>query len=76
MKPESSQGFTNSSKPPFQVRAVKLDFPRFDGKHVLDWIFKAEQFFDYYNTPDSERLLIASVHLDSDAVPWFQMIQR
>ncbi|MCH98809.1 hypothetical protein A2U01_0019816, partial [Trifolium medium] len=75
-KSESSHGNLNSYKPPFQVPTVKLDFPRFDGKHVLDWIFKAEQFFDYYNTSDSERLIIASVHLDSDAVPWFQMIQR
>ena len=30
--------------PPFQVRKVKLDFPRFDGSKVLHWIFKAEQF--------------------------------
>jgi hypothetical protein len=55
---------------------VKLDFPRFDGKNVLNWIFKAEQFFDYHNTPDADQLVIASVHLDHDVVPWFQMIQR
>jgi hypothetical protein len=74
--PHSSPHGANSSKPPFQVRSVKLDFPRFDGKNVLNWIFKAEQFFDYHNTPDSDRLVIASVHLDHDVVPWFQMIQR
>ncbi|MCI12230.1 hypothetical protein A2U01_0033333, partial [Trifolium medium] len=39
-------------------------------------IFKAEQFFDYHNTPDEDRLIISSVHLDQDVVPWFQMIQR
>jgi hypothetical protein len=43
---------------------------------VLNWIFKAEQFFDYHNTPDADRLVISSVHLDQDVVPWFQMIQR
>jgi hypothetical protein len=74
--PTSSHGATNSNKGPFQVRSVKLDFPRFDGKNVLNWIFKAEQFFDYHNTPDPDRLVIASVHLDQDVVPWFQMIQR
>lgn len=38
---------------PFQVRHIKLEFPRFNiGKKVLDWIFKAEQFFGYYNTLD------------------------
>jgi hypothetical protein len=74
--PESSHGGSNSSKPAFQVRSVKLDFPRFDGKNVMNWIFKAEQFFNYHNTPDADRLIIASVHLDHDVVPWYQMLQR
>ncbi|KAK2367199.1 hypothetical protein QL285_080510 [Trifolium repens] len=65
-----------SSKPSFQVRNVKLEFPRFDGTEVHDWIFRAEQFFDYYGTPDPDRLTIASVHLDKDVVPWYQMVQR
>jgi hypothetical protein len=73
---ESFHGASSSAKPPFQVRYVKLDFPRFDGKNVLNWIFKAEQFFDYHNTSDVDQLVIASVHLDHDVVPWFQMIQR
>jgi hypothetical protein len=55
---------------------VKLEFPRFDGSNVHEWIFRAEQFFDYYETPDPDRLTIASVHLDKDVVSWFQMVQR
>lgn len=58
------------------MRPVKLDFPRFDGSNDIGWIFKAEQFFDYHHTTDNERLTIASVHLDHDIVPWFQMMQR
>ncbi|CAJ2644751.1 unnamed protein product [Trifolium pratense] len=61
---------------PFQVRNVKLEFPRFDGTNVHEWIFRAEQLFDYYETPDPDRLTIASVHLDKDVVPWYQMVQR
>nr|KYP73406.1 hypothetical protein KK1_006031 [Cajanus cajan] len=64
------------TKQPFQVRNVKIDFPRFDGSDVLSWIFKAEQFFDFYDTPDEHRLTIAAVHLDKEVVPWFQMITR
>ncbi|PNX92431.1 Ty3/gypsy retrotransposon protein, partial [Trifolium pratense] len=66
----------NNNRPPFQVRNVKLEFPRFDGTNVHEWIFRAEQFFDYYDTPDSDRLTISSVHLDKDVVPWYQMVQR
>ncbi|GAU25498.1 hypothetical protein TSUD_218700 [Trifolium subterraneum] len=64
------------NKAPFQVRNVKLEFPRFDGTNVHEWIFRAEQFFDYYDTPDLDRLTMSSVHLDKDVVPWYQMMQR
>lgn len=60
----------------FQVRNTKLDFPEFDGIEVLQWIFKADQFFDYYKTPDEQRLTIAAVHMEKEAVPWFQMKSR
>lgn len=75
-KASTSVGSTTSTQSPFQVRHIKLEFPRFNGKNVLDWIFKAEQFFGYYNTPDPERLIIASVHLEQEVVPWFQMVTR
>ncbi|WVY92276.1 hypothetical protein V8G54_037790 [Vigna mungo] len=67
---------TASSHLPFQVRNVKIDFPRFDGADVLQWIFKAEHFFGYYHTPDDQRLTIAAIHLDKEVVPWFQMQMR
>ncbi|MCI03602.1 hypothetical protein A2U01_0024642 [Trifolium medium] len=61
-KTNHGAGLTNRSS--FQVRNIKLEFPRFDGKNVHEWIFRAEQFFDYYETPDHGRLIISSVHLD------------
>lgn len=39
-----------------QHRTVKVDFPRFDGQDVLPWIYKAEQYFEYYRVEDMERL--------------------
>jgi hypothetical protein len=73
---KKNHGVGLNNRPPFQVRNVKLEFPRFDGSNVHEWIFRAEQFFDYYDTPDLDRLTIASVHLDKDVVPWYQMVQR
>ena len=64
------------SNQPFQARSVKLDFPRFDGSEVLQWIIKAEQFFHYYHTPEDQRLTIAAIHMDTDVVPWFQMMLK
>ena len=72
----SVSGSTPSPSQPFQMRNIKLDFPQFDGSEVMNWIFKAEQFFEFYDTPDHHRLTIAAVHMEKDVVPWFQMISR
>ena len=58
------------------MRNVKLDFPRFDGSKVLQWILKAEHFFNYYNTLDPQHLMIATIHIEKEVVPWFQMTNR
>nr|KYP52819.1 hypothetical protein KK1_025354 [Cajanus cajan] len=55
---------------------MKLYFPHFDGTDVLHWIFKVEQFFDYYNTSETQRFSITIVHMDKEVVPWFQMIMK
>lgn len=75
---ESQRDEENSHKnqTPFHTRSVKLEFPKFNGTHTIEWIFKAEQFFDYYNTPDVDRLTIDAVHLTEKVVPWYQMMQR
>jgi len=75
-KPSDGSSGSNPRGPPFQVRNVKIDFPRFAGSDVLQWIFKANQFFEYYNTPDDQRLTIAAIHFDKEVVPWYQMMSR
>ncbi|KAF7840497.1 Transposon Ty3-I Gag-Pol polyprotein [Senna tora] len=59
---------------PFHTRSVKLDFPRFNGSDPLHWLFKAEKFFAYYETPDDQRVTIVAVHFEGVVVPWFQMM--
>ncbi|WVY92398.1 hypothetical protein V8G54_031486 [Vigna mungo] len=67
VKNTTDASFSSTMKaPPFQVRNVKIDFPRFD----------AEQFFEYYNTPDDQHLTIAAIHLDKEVAPWYQMMAR
>lgn len=59
---------------PLQNRAVRVDFPLFEGDEVLNWIFRAEQFFTYYRISDPYRLELASIHLDGPVVSWYQML--
>jgi len=43
---------------------------------VLEWIFKAEQFFTFYNTPEEQCLIIVAVHMEAEVIPWFQMMAK
>ena len=54
------------------VKEISLGFPHFDGQTpVMEWIFKAEKFFNYHNTPDQDRVDITSIHFEKDVIPWF-----
>ena len=53
-------------------KSVRLDFPRFKGDDPASWVFKSSQYFSFYQTPFDERLLMASFHMDGDALVWFQ----
>ena len=51
---------------------MKIEVPHFDGSNVSSWIFKMEQFFQFYNTPKDQRVLISSFHLEGPALRWFK----
>ncbi|PNX92763.1 Ty3/gypsy retrotransposon protein [Trifolium pratense] len=55
---------------------MKLEVPRFDGQDAIGWIFKITQFFDFHNTPENDRLTIASFYMDGPALSWFQWMTR
>lgn len=62
-----------TSSAPFNHRNhVKLDISRFDGRDPLGWIFKIQQLFDFQNTPEEERITMASFYLDDAALSWYQ----
>ena len=53
-------------------KPVKLEFPCFLGDNLASWVYKANQYFRYYQTPIAEKLLIASFHMELEALIWFQ----
>ena len=46
------------------TRLTKLDFPRFNGERMKEWIVKVEQFFMMDNTPEDMKAGLASIHFD------------
>ena len=53
-------------------RLVRLEFPRFSREDPASWVYKANQYFKYYNTPVAEKLMLASFHMGGEALIWFQ----
>lgn len=63
----------NSSADQFtQLKSMKLEVPRFSGENPLPWISRIQRYFDFYNTHDPRCLIIASFHLDGDALDWYE----
>uniref|UniRef100_A0A2N9IS51 Reverse transcriptase n=1 Tax=Fagus sylvatica TaxID=28930 RepID=A0A2N9IS51_FAGSY len=69
----------NPREPPWQQgrvpmgpRTVKLEFPRFRGGDPTPWVYRAMQFFQYYQIPEEEKVIHASYYLDEEALIWFQ----
>ena len=56
------------------TRLGRLDFPRFNGDKIRDWLFKVEYFFSIDNTPDDLKVRLSSIHFDSPASTWHQAI--
>ena len=49
-----------------------LDFPRFHGEDPTCWIYKTNKFFSFYGTPEHRKVLMASYHLNGEALIGFQ----
>ncbi|KAK8931221.1 hypothetical protein KSP39_PZI016563 [Platanthera zijinensis] len=54
-------------------RLPRIDFPRFNGDNLLDWIYCCDRYFDVEETPDNLKVRLASIHLDGKALQWHQV---
>lgn len=53
-------------------RPMKSKVPKFTSEEPASWMYKANQYFRYYNTPIGEKLMLASFHMEGEALIWFQ----
>jgi len=58
------------------LRSMKLDFPRFTGGDAMTWLYKIGNFFTLYNTPNEQKVVIASIHFEGKVLPWFQLLEK
>ncbi|RZR82692.1 hypothetical protein BHM03_00009169 [Ensete ventricosum] len=77
----SQQGVSLDRKEEFQERGgpmndpqypcMRVNFPRWEEGDPIDWISCTERYFRYHKTPDASMVDIATIHLEGDAIQWF-----
>ena len=74
MPPSLTNGETRHTNPSSLAlsRAVRLEFQKFSGEDSASWVYKANQYFKHYSTPITENLMLASFHIEGEALIWFQ----
>nr|XP_023922229.1 uncharacterized protein LOC112033677 [Quercus suber] len=68
----NNNGGNLESSPLNSIMNLKLDFPRFHGEDPTYWVYRANQFFSYHNTAEHQKVMMASYHLEEEALIWFQ----
>lgn len=54
---------------------LRLELPRFDGSDASGWIFCIQEYFDYHNTPDDQRIKVVAFNLEGKASDWYQLMK-
>ena len=49
---------------------ARLDFPRFNGEGIKQWLIQCETFFSVDNTPDEFKVRLTVFHFEGKALQW------
>ncbi|RRT43154.1 hypothetical protein B296_00008069 [Ensete ventricosum] len=55
---------------------VKVDFLRWEEGDPIRWISRAKRYFWFYRTADATRVEITAIHLEGDAIQWFNWFEH
>ena len=58
------------------TRFACIDLSRFDGTEPLEFFYQCERFFQYHQTMENEKAILASFHMDTMALTSFQWYTR
>ena len=63
--------FINSNVGGKNHHIPNMDMRKFDGKDHVTWILQMEQYFDLHNVPNTEKVRIATLHLEQNTFVWY-----
>ncbi|KAJ0501159.1 putative retrotransposon gag domain, aspartic peptidase domain superfamily [Helianthus annuus] len=67
---DGEPGYSNSNRRPYH----KIDFPTFSGGDPRGWVVKAEKYFRFYDTSDDDKVDVAAMHLEGDALDLYSWV--
>ena len=47
---------------------------KFDGKDPIKWVLQMEQYFDFLNVQNTQKVRIATLHLEQNTFVWFRWL--
>lgn len=51
-------------------KTLKTDMPKFDGNNMEGWLYKVKKFIHFHNVPEGERILVATMNMEGEALKW------
>jgi hypothetical protein len=57
------------------TKGLRLEFPCFNGEDPDSWCYKADQFFEFDDIPEGQRLSLTAFHMEGKALSWFQALR-
>ena len=60
----------------FSSKLTRLEFPRYSSDDPIEWLTRVKQFFEYQSTLESQKVSLASYHLEGKENHWWQWLHR
>ena len=72
-----TQAITSTYRNPNRDLAdLKLPFPKFSGEDPMGWVYRTGQYFEFKDIPTSQRVHLASFHLEGVALKWHRWVAK
>nr|GEW01295.1 hypothetical protein [Tanacetum cinerariifolium] len=53
-------------------KLIRIEFPKFSGDDVKDWVYRCKQFFKVDGVPNGRKIQLAFMHMFDVALVWYQ----
>ncbi|RZS27679.1 hypothetical protein BHM03_00061186 [Ensete ventricosum] len=55
---------------------IRVDFPRSEDGDLKGWLSRVERYFRYHQTPEISMVHITAIHLEGEAIQWYDCLQN